>query len=102
MHIQVPHRPLSAGVLGGADRVQQVSHGQAVMVLERYGTDVAQVQAQPGQLVLRRGHLAVANEDNVCQRQEARQASLLTEGRQLWRVGRTVAGATRQHVKPHR
>jgi hypothetical protein len=59
------------------------------------------MQPQPGQLILRRGHLPVADEDNVLQRQKASQSGMVAEGRKLGRVGRAVAGTTRQHGKPY-
>ena len=82
-------------------RFQHVSQRLTVMVLQGYGTDVAQIQAQPGQLIIRRRHFAVANEDDVLQRQKASQSGMIAEGRELGRVGRAVASAARQHVKPH-
>src|SRR6516225_3188855 len=51
--------------------------------------------------MIRRRHCAVAHEDDVLQRQKARQAGMIAEGRALGRVGRAVASAARQHVKPH-
>src|SRR6516164_8519995 len=72
------------------------------MVLEGYGTAGAQVQTKPRHLVLRRGHFAVANEDDVLQWPEASQTGMVAEGRKLGCVGRAVASATRQHVKPYR
>ena len=79
--------------LPGLPRRQQGPQGLALMVLQRYGTDVAQMQAQPGQLVFRRGHLAVANEDRVLQRQEVRQPDMFAEGRKLGGVCRAISGA---------
>src|SRR3989442_5122137 len=88
--------------LPGLPHRQQGPQGLALLVLPRYGTDVAQIQAQPGQLVFRRGHLAVANEDRVLQRQEVRQPDMCAEGRKLGGVCRAISGAAMQHVKPHR
>jgi len=88
--------------LPGLPRRQQVPQGLAVLVLERQGTDVAQVQAQPGQLVLCGRHLPVPNEDNVLQRQKVRQLDMFAEGRELRNVRRAIPGAAMQRVEPHR
>src|SRR3989442_13384124 len=73
-----------------------------VIVLDNHRTDVAQEQAQQGQLDFRRGHLPVTKEDNVLQRQEASQADMVAEGCKLGRVRRAIPSTAIQHVKPHR
>src|SRR5215831_20013041 len=77
--IRCPLRWLLGGIplchirqrLPGLPRRQQRPQGLAMLVLERYRTNGAQVQAQPGQLVLCGGHLPVADEENVLQWQKS-------------------------------
>ena len=73
----------------------QVSQRLAVMVLQGYGTNLAQIHAQPGQLIIRRRHFAFANEYDVLQRQKASQSGMIAEGCELGRVGRPGASAAR-------
>jgi hypothetical protein len=81
---------------------QQFLQGLAVMVLHRDGANVAQAQAQPGQLVLLGGHLAIAEKDDLLQRQEVGQPGMLSEGGKLGGVSCAIPGAAIQSIEPHR
>src|SRR3989442_12465619 len=70
-----------------------------VIVLDNHRTDVAQEQAQQGQLDFRRGHLPVTKEDNVLQRQEASQADMVAEGCKLGRVRRAIPSTDRKSTR---
>jgi hypothetical protein len=73
---------------------QQLLQGLAVMLLQRDGANVAQAQAQPGQLVLLGGHLAIAQQNDFLQRQEVSQPGMFSESSKLGSIGRAIPGAT--------
>ena len=73
-----------------------------MLVLHRGRPNVAYPQPQPGQLVLRRRHLAVANDEDLLQRQQRGQLGVLAERLELWHIVRAVPSSAAQGVKPHR
>src|SRR5262245_6546662 len=72
-----------------------------MLVLPGGRPKVTYPQPPPGQLVLRRRHLAVTNDEDLLQRQQCGQLGVLAERLELRHIVRAIPSSTTQGVKPH-